>query len=84
MIRGHVVKVIDGDTIRIRYTPLFGRGCAGRKLSECTIIVHLYGVDAPKTANFGNPAQPYSKEAAEFISNLVFNRVVRVKLLRKY
>ena len=76
--------VIDGDTIRIRHTSLFGRGCAGRKLSECTIsVLRLYGVDAPETAKFGNPAQPYSEEAAEFTSNLVYDRVVRVKLLGK-
>lgn len=87
-IRGRVVKVIDGDTIRIRHTPLYPlskgeRGCIGRKLSECTISVRLYGVDAPETAKFGNPGQPYSQEAKEYISNNIYDKVVRVKLLRK-
>ena len=55
VIRGRVMKVIDGDTLRIRHTPLYPfskgeRGCTGRKLTECTISVRLYGVDAPATA----------------------------------
>ena len=87
-IRGRVVKVIDGDTLRIRHTPLYPfskgeRGCIGRKLTECTISVRLYGVDAPETAKFGNDGQPYSLEAKQYISNNVQDRVVKVKLLRK-
>lgn len=82
------MKVIDGDTIRIRHTPLYPfakgeKGCLGRKLTECTISVRLYGVDAPETAKFGNPAQPYALDAKEYISNQVNDKVVRVKLLRK-
>ncbi|KAL7529912.1 hypothetical protein ACHAWF_003157 [Thalassiosira exigua] len=88
VIRGRVVKVIDGDTIRIRHTPFYPLskskgGCIGRKLSECTISVRLYGVDAPETAKFGNPAQPYSDEATKYVFDRVYDRVVRVKLLRK-
>ena len=88
VIRGRVIKVIDGDTLRIRHTPLYPfskgeRGCTGRKLTECTISVRLYGVDAPETAKFGNDGQPYSLEAKQYISNNVQNRVVKVKLLRK-
>lgn len=88
VIRGRVMKVIDGDTLRIRHTPLYPfskgeRGCTGRKLTECTISVRLYGVDAPETAKFGNDGQPYSLEAKQYISNNVQNKVVKVKLLRK-
>jgi len=82
------VKVIDGDTVRIRHTPLYPlskgeRGCVGKKLSECTISVRLYGVDAPETAKFGNIGQPYSQEAKQYTSNRIYDKVVRVKLLRK-
>ncbi|KAL7531767.1 hypothetical protein ACHAXR_004219, partial [Thalassiosira sp. AJA248-18] len=85
---GRVVKVVDGDTLRIRHTPLYPiskgkNGCIGKKLSECTISVRLYGVDAPETAKFGNPGQPYSHEAKQYISDRVYDKVVRVKLLRK-
>ena len=68
IIRGRVVKVIDGDTIRIRHTPLYPlakRGDYCGKLSECTVSVRLYGVDAPETAKFGNPEQPYAREAKD-------------------
>lgn len=86
VIRGRVVKVIDGDTIRIRHTPLYpiskkGEYCG--KLSECTISVRLYGVDAPETAKFGNPEQPYAREAKEYVAKQVDGKIVRVKLLRK-
>ncbi|EJK51932.1 hypothetical protein THAOC_28850, partial [Thalassiosira oceanica] len=85
-IRGRVVRVIDGDTIRVRHTPLYplssgADGCRDRKLTECTISVRLYGVDAPETAKFGNPGQPYSQEAKDFVTRSVKDRVVSVKLL---
>mmetsp|Transcript_36133 Transcript_36133/g.73409 ORF Transcript_36133/g.73409 Transcript_36133/m.73409 type:complete len:284 (+) Transcript_36133:179-1030(+) len=86
VIRGRVVKVIDGDTIRIRHTPLYplmkkGEYCG--KLSECTISVRFYGVDAPETAKFGNPEQPYAREAKDYVAKQVDGKIVRVKLLRK-
>jgi endonuclease YncB( thermonuclease family) len=95
VLRGRVVRVIDGDTIRIRHTPFIyslftsdGKrkgidGCSQKKTSECTISVRLYGVDAPETPKFGNPGQPYSLEAKDFVSDQVLNKIVRVKLLSK-
>lgn len=86
VIRGRVVKVIDGDTIRIRHTPLyplFKKGEYCGKLSECTVSVRLYGVDAPETAKFGNPEQPYAREAKDYVAQQVDGQIVRVKLLRK-
>ena len=86
IIRGRVVKVIDGDTIRIRHTPLYPLAKSGDysgKLSECTVSVRFYGVDAPETAKFGNPEQPYAREAKEYVASRVDGKIVRVKLLRK-
>ena len=86
VIRGRVVKVIDGDTIRVRHTPfypLFKKGDYCGKLSECTVSVRLYGVDAPETAKFGNPEQPYAREAKEYVAREVDGKIVRIKLLRK-
>ena len=86
IIRGRVVKVIDGDTIRIRHTPLYPLAKSGDysgKLSECTVSVRFYGVDAPETAKFGNPEQPYAREAKEYVARHVDGKMVRVKLLRK-
>lgn len=84
VIRGRVIKIIDGDTIRVRHTPLFkkGRDC-NKPISDCSISVRLYAVDAPETAKRGNPGQPFAKEATEYTSNQVLDKVVSVKLLRK-
>lgn len=85
-ITGRVVKVTDGDTIRIRHTPLHplsSRGDYAGKLSENTIAVRIYGVDAPETAKFGNPSQPYADEATDYVRTAAAGRVVRVKLLRR-
>lgn len=86
VIRGRVIKIIDGDTIRVRHTPLYplfkGRDCKTR-ISDCTISVRLYAIDAPETAKRGNPGQPFAKEATEYTSNQVLDKVVRVKILRK-
>ena len=88
VIRGKVIKVIDGDTIRIRHTPLYPisrgeKGCIDRKLTECTISVRLYGVDAPETPKFGNEGQPYAQEAKEYIFKQVYDKNVKIKLLRR-
>lgn len=40
-------------------------------------------MDAPETPKFGNPGQPYSLEAKDFVSDQVLNKIVRVKLLSK-
>ncbi len=88
IIRGRVIKIIDGDTIRLRHTPLYplkkGRDCTTtRRISDCTISVRLYAVDAPETAKRGNPGQPFAQEATDYTTNEVLDKVVRVKLLRK-
>ncbi len=84
VIRARVVKVIDGDTIRVRHTPLFKKGKDCKKpISDCSISVRLYAVDAPETAKRGNPGQPFAKEATEYTSDQVLDKVVSVKLLRK-
>jgi len=85
-ISGRVVKVTDGDTIRIRHTPfhpLSSKGDYAGKLSENTIAVRIYGVDAPETAHFGNPSQPYADEATDYVRAAADGKVVRVKLLRR-
>jgi endonuclease YncB( thermonuclease family) len=84
--------VIDGDTIRIRHAPPAlcpdnfsdGRGCEeGRRLTDCTIIVRLYGVDAPETSGGrADPTgQPYSREARDYVVDAAYGEMARVKLL---
>ena len=40
-------------------------------------------MDAPETPKFGNPGQPFSKEVKDFVSDQIYNKIVRVKLLSK-
>ncbi|SJX61870.1 uncharacterized protein SRS1_12854 [Sporisorium reilianum f. sp. reilianum] len=47
-------------------------GSGGRsKLVQETISVRIAGVDAPESAHFGKPAQPFSKEAKQFLTSMV-------------
>ena len=72
VIYATVVKVTDGDTIRVRHIPNYPFGISksleySGKLSDNTISVRLYGVDCPETAKFGNPAMPFATEATDYI-----------------
>jgi micrococcal nuclease len=63
--RAQVVRVVDGDTIRVR---LDGR-------SE---RVRYIGVDTPESVKPGTPVQCYAKRAAEANAALVAGRSVRL------
>ena len=88
-----VVKVADGDTMRARHVPAldFARGRwrpksraeGGKlKLSEETLQIRLYAVDAPETAKFGNKGMPMGDEATAFVKRIEGKRV-RVTLQSK-
>ncbi|ODQ66333.1 putative endonuclease LCL3 [Nadsonia fulvescens var. elongata DSM 6958] len=88
---GHVVKVGDGDNFRLFHTP--GGYWAGwgwlravprinqRGVGRQTLHIRLNGVDAPECAHFGNPAQPYSTEALNWLRSYLLGKRVRVKPL---
>ncbi|KAJ1913613.1 putative endonuclease lcl3 [Mycoemilia scoparia] len=89
-IRGWVVDVGDGDNCRIYHTPLlrwFGRIPDAfkkrRGISSYTINVRLAGVDAPEASHFGNPSQPFSKEARECLTRILKDKRVTVVPYRK-
>lgn len=85
-IYGRVNKVVDGDTIRIRHLPWYpfssSSTYAGR-LSDNTITVRIYGVDAPEIAKFGNPDMFMGQEAKAYVEEQLDSKVVKVKMLRK-
>jgi endonuclease YncB( thermonuclease family) len=86
VIYGRVEKIVDGDTFRVRHYPLYPLSVGSRyhgKLSENTLSIRIYAVDCPETAKFGNNAMPLADEATLYTSNLVNQRVVRIKLLRR-
>jgi endonuclease YncB( thermonuclease family) len=90
---GTIVSVGDADNFRLFHTPggrLLGWGflrripTSRRDLAKAgTLHVRLAGIDAPEGAHFGNPAQPYAKEAQEWLTKYILGRRVRVKLLSK-
>jgi endonuclease YncB( thermonuclease family) len=45
--------------------------------------IRLAGVDAPELAHWGREAQPYAKEAHEWLINLIHHRRVRTYIFRR-
>jgi micrococcal nuclease len=63
--QGQVVRVVDGDTIRVR-------------LGDRTERVRYIGVDTPESVKPGTPVQCYAKRAAAANAALVAGRRVRL------
>lgn len=83
-LKGRVISVTDGDTMRIRHMP-FGRDgrWSKRKVSDDTIVIRLAAVDTPEIGKMGRPGQPFAEEAKTATERLVKGKVVRVKMLRR-
>jgi micrococcal nuclease len=60
----HVDRIIDGDTIRVFYTPAGANAADNDPLQS--IRVRLIGIDAPEVERGDRPAEPYAAEATEF------------------
>jgi endonuclease YncB( thermonuclease family) len=90
---GYVTRVGDGDNFHFFHTPggrLLGWGWAPhRRIKDMmdraakakagqTLHVRIAGIDAPEGAHFGRPAQPYSKEALDWLRDTILKRYVRV------
>jgi micrococcal nuclease len=63
---GRVVRVIDGDTVKVR-------------LDRTTETVRYIGVDTPETVKPGAPVQCFGKRASAFNRHLVAGRPVRLR-----
>jgi len=71
-VTGRVVRVIDGDTIRVRLDdPVESR------------TVRYIGVDTPETVAPGEPVQCFGKAASDFNKRLVAGKPVRLVLGRE-
>lgn len=62
----HVVKVFDGDTIRVTGLDL-------------KFTIRLAGIDSPEIGFKGRHGQPYCQKARQYLTDLVENRKVRIK-----
>lgn len=85
-IYGSVERITDGDTLRIRHIPLYPFQKSSNyngKLSENTIPIRLYAIDAPEIGKYGNPSMPYAEDAKDWLSDKAKGKVVKVKLLRR-
>ncbi|KZF25893.1 SNase-domain-containing protein [Xylona heveae TC161] len=91
---GQVTSVGDGDNFRLFHTPggrLAGWGwMPGRRvpvkkeeLKGKTIHIRLAGVDAPELSHFGKPAQPFSKQALDWLTSYISNRRVRAYIYKR-
>jgi micrococcal nuclease len=71
-VTGRVVRVIDGDTVRVRLDePVESR------------TVRYIGVDTPETVAPGEPVQCFGKAASDFNRRLVAGKRVRLLLGRE-
>ncbi|KAF2682698.1 SNase-domain-containing protein [Lentithecium fluviatile CBS 122367] len=91
---GKVTSVGDADNFRLFHTPggrIAGWGWLPWKrvpskkegLANNTIHIRIAGVDAPELAHWGREAQPFSKEALDWLTGYIYNRRVRVYLFRR-
>lgn len=83
-ITGTIVKVIDGDTYRLRHQPTpFSSNTFKGSMSSHTIVVRSYAIDTPELPKNGQPGQKYATEAKEFAKSRLINKKVRVQCLSK-
>lgn len=47
------------------------------------VHIRIAGIDAPELAHFGKPAQPFSKEAFDFLNSYILHRRVRAYVYRR-
>ncbi|PSN63478.1 SNase-domain-containing protein [Corynespora cassiicola Philippines] len=91
---GRATSVGDADNFRLFHTPggrIAGWGWLPWKrvpttregLANKTIHIRIAGVDAPELAHWGREAQPYSKEALDWLTSYVLNKQVRVRIFRR-
>ncbi len=64
--RGKVVKIVDGDTIKV-------------KIGGSTETVRLIGVDTPETVHPNRPVEYFGKEASAFTKRMANGKSVRLE-----
>jgi endonuclease YncB( thermonuclease family) len=80
-MRGTVVSVSDGDTIRFLHRPTWLHSATTFEKSH-RLALRLCTIDTPETAKFGKEGQPWGPEAKEHLKKLCAEQTVRVKILQ--
>jgi endonuclease YncB( thermonuclease family) len=80
-MRGTVVSVSDGDTIRFLHRPTIFHSASNYDKDD-RLNLRLCTIDTPETAKFGKPGQPFGQEAKEYLQRLVLDKNVRVRVLQ--
>lgn len=81
-LRGRVVGVSDGDTFRWYHQPTwFHSSLPLGKISETCLSIRICTIDTPEVAKFGQPSQPYGDAAKEYLTRMIADRSVAIKIL---
>jgi len=90
ILKGIALSVTDGDTIRFLHVPtwfhpkqLSKNKRKNEKLSTVCLPVRFCTIDAPETAKFGKPGQPFGDEAKAKVKELLERKVVKLRLRMK-
>ena len=75
---GRVVRVVDGDTIRVEITGRTEGPGAGAAVPGREYPVRLIGIDTPESVKPGSPVECFGKEASAAASALLDGRDVRL------
>lgn len=74
IVEGTVVKVSDGDTIKVETD------------NQTLVKVRLAGIDTPETPKYSKrgelkkPGQPFGEEAADYLRKLVYGKRVKLEV----
>ena len=85
-MRGKVLSVSDGDTLRFYHTPtIFHASSLGKdkKISEVALPVRICSIDTPEVKKFGKPGQPFGEDAQAYLGSMILGKTVNLKLLSK-
>mmetsp|Transcript_44759 Transcript_44759/g.50187 ORF Transcript_44759/g.50187 Transcript_44759/m.50187 type:complete len:331 (-) Transcript_44759:430-1422(-) len=88
ILKGRAASITDGDTIRFLHVPTWFHPLSinkskKEKLSTTCLPIRLCTFDTPETAKFGKPGQPFGDDAKAYLTQLLENKVVKLRLLSK-
>lgn len=79
-MRGTVVSVSDGDTVRFLHRPTPFHSSKNYE-KDHRLALRLCTIDTPETAKFGKPGQRFGEQAKDYLVSLCLDKSVRVKVL---